>query len=458
MAQQYHYDGQIRRFITQFIRMMSNFQVEFGQDRDGNTTLQRVPVVYGDVSRQAAMILRNNSENMLNAVPAMAVYISGIAYDQTRMQEPYFVSKLNLRQKSYDPATGEYGTTQDSAYTVERLMPVPYKLTLKMDIWTSNTNQKLQLFEQLGTYFNPSMEIQSTDNYIDWTSLTTVTRTDMTWSSRSVPTGSEEPIDILTMVFDMPIWISGPAKVKQLGVVQKMVTSVFDANGNLNENAMAESNLLARKMLTPLGYSVLYTGSTLKLLKHNELLAANGSDKIGTADDWHKLIELYGSLKDNSSQIRLQLVAEYDEIGGVTAVTELVGTIAYDLSDNTQLTFTVDIDTAPANSLDAINAIINPQAVNIENNNLTAPVANTRYLILEDIGAGTAIWGSLTANANDIIEFNGTDWIVVLDSTSHTQLEYVTNLNTEIQYKWQAGHWTKSIEGVYREGEWSIIL
>ena len=99
MATQFFYDGQIRRFITQFIRMMSNFQVEFGKDRNGNLTLQRVPVYYGDASRQAATILRGGSENVLNAVPAMAVYISGLAYDQTRMQEPYFVSKLNIRTK-----------------------------------------------------------------------------------------------------------------------------------------------------------------------------------------------------------------------------------------------------------------------------------------------------------------------------------------------------------------------
>ena len=129
MAQAFFYDGQIRRFLTQFIRMVSNFQVEFGKDRNNLTVLQRVPVYYGDASRQAAMILRGNSESSLNAVPAMAVYISGLQYDQSRMQEPFFVSKLNLRQKSYDPNTGEYGTTQDSAYTVERLMPVPYKLT-----------------------------------------------------------------------------------------------------------------------------------------------------------------------------------------------------------------------------------------------------------------------------------------------------------------------------------------
>ena len=52
--QQFFYDGQIRRFIIQFIRMVSNFQIEFGKDRNGNITLQRVPVIYGDSSRQAA--------------------------------------------------------------------------------------------------------------------------------------------------------------------------------------------------------------------------------------------------------------------------------------------------------------------------------------------------------------------------------------------------------------------
>ena len=114
-VQQFFYSGQIRRFLGQLIRMMSGFQVQFGKDRNGNQALQTVPVFYGDPSRQAATILKNNSESMLSAVPAMAIYITGIRYDQNRMQEPYHVSKLNIRQKSYDPVTGEYGSTQDAA-------------------------------------------------------------------------------------------------------------------------------------------------------------------------------------------------------------------------------------------------------------------------------------------------------------------------------------------------------
>ena len=65
MAQTFFYDEQIRRFLLQFIRAFSNFQVEFGKDRNGGSTLQTVPVKYGDSSRMVAGILRENSENKL---------------------------------------------------------------------------------------------------------------------------------------------------------------------------------------------------------------------------------------------------------------------------------------------------------------------------------------------------------------------------------------------------------
>ena len=71
----YFYDGQIRRFIGQFIRMVSNFYVQFGTDSSGNITYQRVPVMYGDPSRQAAQIIKQNSENTLNADKKVQVIV-----------------------------------------------------------------------------------------------------------------------------------------------------------------------------------------------------------------------------------------------------------------------------------------------------------------------------------------------------------------------------------------------
>ena len=54
----FFYSGQIRKFIGQFIRMVSNLEVEFGKDRNGIVSLQRVPVIYGDQNRQAAQIVK----------------------------------------------------------------------------------------------------------------------------------------------------------------------------------------------------------------------------------------------------------------------------------------------------------------------------------------------------------------------------------------------------------------
>lgn len=451
MSANFFYDNQIRRFLLQFIRMMSNFEVEFGKDRNGVVTYQRVPVIYGDASRQAATIIRGNSENALPTVPAMAVYISALDYDRERMQEPFFVSKMNIRERAYDPETGTYGTKQGDAYTVERLMPVPYKLTLKVDIWTSNLEQKLQLFEQVATLFNPSLEIQSTDNYIDWTSLSVVTLTGTNFDSRTVPTMADESISILTYTFELPIWISPPVKVKKLGVVQKIINSIYDASGNISEDVFYGGTLMDRKIMTPMGYDLLYTGNTLKLLNQGDIVANN--QKVGTVDNWDNLINLYGTLHSGTSEIRIQIPDSTNEISG---------TIAYHPSDKSVLLFSPHIDTLPANTLDPIDAIIDPTKVTVDSAILT-PSTGTRYLLLHSVGSTDNVdsapaWGDVVANANDIIEWNGSTWAVVFDSIQEPDAQYLTNLNTNVQYRWTGSHWVKSYEGIYQEGLWSIVL
>lgn len=452
MAQQFFYDGQIRRFVIQFIRAVSNFEVEFGRDRDGVKTLQRIPVYYGDASRQAQTILRNNSENVMNAVPAMSAYISALSYEQNRMQEPNFVSKMHLRERRYDPDTGLYDSQQGDAYTIERLMPVPYKLTIKLDIWTSNTEQKMQIIEQIASLFNPSLEIQSTDNYIDWTSLTFVQLTDVNWTSRTIPGGAEETIDIATMTFDMPIWISSPAKVKKLGVIQKVIASIYDEQGAFNEDTIL-TNLVARIKYTPMNYGIYYAGNQLRLLKPHEIAEDDGTLHLETPiNNWQALIEVYGTLQTGVTEIRLELPTG----------NELIGHVTYHPSDPTILLFTIIEDSMPTNTLESVDAIINPLNVDVDSV-LSSPANGTRYLLTDSIGSYLNVveysaWGSLVANQNDIIEYNSGSWSVVWDSQTHTNFEYVTNLNTNIQYRWTGQEWVKSVEGVYRGGDWSIII
>ena len=463
--QQFFYDAQIRRFILQFIRALSNFQVEFGRDSNGNPTLQQVPVKYGDASRQASQIQRQVSENTISQnVPMIACYVAGLTYDRARVQEPNFVDKMHIRQRAYDADTGTYTQEQGNAFTVERLMPVPYVLTMKADIWTSNLTQKLQMLEQLLTLFNPSLELQSTDNYIDWTSLSAIEITEVNFSSRTIPVGTDDPLDIATLTFALPIWISSPAKIKKLGVIEKIVSSIYDSGGDI-DNAIFNQDLLlgTRQYYTPLLYGTILVGNQLQLIKYNEVLADPNNEfavptKIGTPDDWSSLVSVYGKLTDGISQIRL---------GNEETGVNIVGTVAFHPTDSTRMLFTIDNDTIPTNTISAITAIIDP-ARSGPGVGLPAASSGTRYLLLNDIGSdinddGADAWKSTTgddliASQYDIVEYNGTAWNVVFDSSATSTVEYVTNLTTGIQYVWADETWRKSYEGEYKAGAWTLIL
>ena len=167
------YEGQVRKFLTQFIRILSNFSVETGRGKDDSISLRAVPVVYGDPTRQVANIIRNNSENALNYAPKIACYVRELNYDRERMQNPYHIEKQHLRERGID-ADGNYTNELGAGYTVEKVMPSPFRLEVTADIFSSNTDQKLQIMEQILYLFNPDFEIQKTDNYIDWTSLSYV--------------------------------------------------------------------------------------------------------------------------------------------------------------------------------------------------------------------------------------------------------------------------------------------
>jgi len=466
--QMFYYDEQIRRYLLQFTRMISLFQVEYGRNEQGTSDLIRVPVRYGDASRQAQTIIQQNSANSLPSTPLITLYITGMDYDRPRMQEPYHVNKMQVRQRTYNTDTQDYETTQGNAFTIERLMPVPYNMTISMDIWTSNTNQKMQIFEQIATLFNPSLEIQSSENYIDWTSLSVVNLEKVNWSSRTIPVGTENPIDIMTLTFGIPIWISSPAKVKKLGVVERVVASIFDANGDA-ANAILNNDLLlgTRLKVTPWNYQVALLDGQLQILQPAEVLLPDRSSLSpftfpideNPQITWPTVIGAYGVLRPGISYITL------DDPWNPDA--SIVGTITVNPADDRLLIYNIDPDTQPQDSLLPVNSVVNP-LLSGPNAGLPAPTLGQRYLITEPTGStensqnplGWLGGGGqpLLANANDIIEYNGVRWEVAFDSERMLEAQYVTNLTTGIQYKWNGTAWVKSIDGLYPGGSWSLVL
>ena len=459
------YEGQVRKFLTQFIRILSNFSVETGKDAKREVQLRAVPVVYGDPTRQVANIIRNNSENALQYAPRIACYVRELNYDRERMQNPYHIEKQHLKERDV-LADGSYSDRLGAGYTVEKVMPSPFRLEVSADIWSSNTDQKLQIMEQILYLFNPDFEIQKSDNYIDWTSLSYVELTGVTFSSRTIPVGADSEIDVATLTFSMPIWLSPPVKVKKLGVVQKIIMSIYDDDGGIAKG-LIDGELTSRSYITPNNFGLLVTGNQLRLLGTTGVNVKSGGDgfhtganaptnldpfeTFGPAVNWKVLLEQYGKVVSGTSQIRLT------QPNG----NEIIGTIATTTLDDTILLYNIDSDTIPSNTLTAVKKIINPATFNPG-----TPANGDRYLVINDVGDSTAsfqsaTWGSLVASVGDIIEYNSTTskWNVAFDASDPDSTQhYVTNLNTGIQYRWDGIEWKKSYEGIYSQGNWSIVL
>lgn len=252
---QYFFAAQLRQYRLQFIRAFSNFYVDIGTASAPN--LRRVPCRYGDSTRIAESAVRGNSENKILSTPFISCIVSNIAMAANRRQDPTLVDKVQVNERQYDEETGRYTQDVGNRYTVERYMPVPYDLTMQVDIWTSNTNQKEQLLEQILMLYNPSIEIQTSVNPLDWSFLTYVEMQEsITWTSRSIPIGTDNPIDVMTLTFKVPILINPPAKVKRQSIINEIIANIIQGSKNPDDWEWSEYEFLSRTITTPGNYSI----------------------------------------------------------------------------------------------------------------------------------------------------------------------------------------------------------
>ena len=418
----YWYDGQVKRYLQQLIRIFSHFQV--AENTSNGVNYNTVPCRYADQSRMVAQILRNNSENALSSAPFIACSIQSLQVARDRIHEPNFVSTSQVAEREFNTNTGQYESTQGNLYTVQRYMPVPYNLTLQVDIWTTNTDTKLQIMEQILILFNPNIQLQSNDNPLDWSNVFEVELTDVAWSSRSVPQGVDESIDVATLSFAVPIWISPPAKVKKQAIIQQIITDVHETNSI--DDLGFDSDLAdffkqvpdtAEIVTTPGDYKLQIDGASAVLL-----------DSAYNGVVWADLIEMQGQLSATS---KLKLNITNDSDNDLDAV---IGSVSVNTLDSTKLVFNLDPETLPANTLSNVNKILDPRTTYPGDGTLDAAVLGQRYLISEDLDKEA------------------------FDASEIDTVHYITNTYTTKQYKWYNNSWVSSHEGVYNTGFWRLLL
>ena len=551
----YWYTGQLRNYRLQFIRAFSNFSYSVGTNPDGSPQLVRVPCRYGDPSRIAATIVRGNSENKLLTTPFITCWISGLAMAANRRQGPQVINTVLVNERAYDQDTDQYLNTPGNRYSVDRYMPVPYELSMTVDIWTPNDSVKEQLIEQIMVLYNPSVEIQTSNNPVDWTVLTWIEMQDqITWSSRSIPIGTENPIDVLTMVFRVPIWITPPAKVNQQSIVENIVTTILEGHKDLPDQVeWSDYEFLNRQTYTPGDYGIaltwignnryclqltsaggdptahgnqatvsysianptlipgtsfsfngitipvtttnvssfvdsaaslmVNTSYNIQLQNYNTVMFINNTAGNNVFDNvsgtplvglglapalylggnlaWWRLINYYGTINpyniygSNASQITLWNVQPHLD---PTTPYQAAGWIEFHPTDQNLLILTIDPDTLPQTTLPAITAVVNPQSKG-PNNGLPSPLVGQSYLLTDATAQASAAWGTVTAQANDIISFNGNSWTVTFSAQNYQgNSQYVLNLFTGKLLEWSGSQWSEYILSSYAPGFWRFML
>ncbi len=452
---QFWYDQQIRRYLLQFVRIFNGFQIQSGQKNAGGTSSQvyrTVPMRYADMSRMVAHVLRGNTENALNSTPFMTCHVANLNVARERRHDPKLISSQQIQERKYDSLNDQYTAELGNTYTVDRYMPVPYDLTINVDIWSSNTEQKLQILEQILTLFNPTVEIQANTNPLDWTNITVVELIDIQWSSRSVPQGVDSQLDISTLIFQVPIWINPPAKVKKQSIIHSIINRIhlddnltdLEYDKNMQDFFEQFSNL-EEIVVTPQDAQVNVTGNTVSLLN------AHG---INEGYSWKEFFEQYGEFQASTSKLKLRRSENIED-----STQDIVGTIAYNPTNDNQLIFTIDSATLPTNTQNAVLKIIDPQKNYPGDGTLAGQQVGQRYLIINDINQGSQNWGTVVASANDIIEFDGIQWQVSFDaSVNGSTVQYVTNTATNFQYKWTGTEWIDTYQGTYKPGYWILNL
>lgn len=232
MMDNYYFNNQLARYIVQFMHIFNGLKVITGKRENGETKELFVPIHYGSRDRVTSSILNENTQNKPLRLPVMSCYMTGIVYADDRKK-----GVGTVRSSTFVPRGG---ILPDDARVVYQLMPNPYNITMSLSVYTSNINTQHQIIEQIFMLFDPILQIQISDSAFDWTKLTTVFLRDINYEE-NYPSGTDRRMIVTTITFDIPIYISAPANLKD-----QIIKDIYARIGTVEGHNLSSEDILAQ--------------------------------------------------------------------------------------------------------------------------------------------------------------------------------------------------------------------
>ena len=213
LGQQFYHET-MRKVVVAFGTIFNNINIVRTNSSGAVTQSMKVPLAYGPKQKFLTRLREdpNLNKKVALTLPRIGFEISGIAYDPSR--------KLNSIQKFKKTNNSNSGKTMSSQF-----MPVPYNMDFELVVMAKQSDDALQIVEQILPFFQPDYTITLNDN----TSMGTtrdvpIILTGVTYSDEYEGSFEDRRVLTYTMSFTAKFYLYGPVTdqkvIKQVQVDQ----------------------------------------------------------------------------------------------------------------------------------------------------------------------------------------------------------------------------------------------
>lgn len=148
MIGQYFYNESTRNVVVAFGTLFNQIQLTKKNSSGAVIQTMKVPLAYGPKQKWLSRLTEdpNLSKKVAVTLPRIGFEISGLSYDATRKQ-----NKIIKAKKVLDGA--------DSSQLKSGYMPVPYNVDFELYVLAKNSDDALQIVEQILPIFQPEYTV-----------------------------------------------------------------------------------------------------------------------------------------------------------------------------------------------------------------------------------------------------------------------------------------------------------
>ena len=152
LGQQFYHET-MRKVVVAFGTMFNDINLVRKNNAGEVTQTMKVPLAYGPKQKWLARLREdpNLTKKVAVTLPRIGFEIQNISYDPSR--------KLNSIQKLKKVNASTQGKTMS-----QQFMPVPYNMDFEMNIMAKNSDDALQIVEQILPFFQPDYTVTLNDN------------------------------------------------------------------------------------------------------------------------------------------------------------------------------------------------------------------------------------------------------------------------------------------------------